>query len=376
MARVVVTGYMVRHPLAGNVLAYVQYVIGLHRLGHQVVYLEESGWDDSCYDPDVEDYGADPSTGLRVVRSMVDRHSPGVPVVWVDRVTRRTNGCTWSELRQLLAGADLLLNLGGVCWLPEFSTCRRQALVDMDPLFTQVGMFGAEALEETQVFFTYGGRVGRADCDVPTMGLRWHPLPPPVLPDLWTLGPPPDDAPFTTVANWSGYGGVKFNGRYYGQKDEEFLHLLALPSMTSQRLELAVSGAEGNEAALEAAGWSVRNAGAVSADIDSYRAYVGSSRGELSAAKHGYVESRSGWFSDRSVCYLAAGRPVILQDTGFSEWLPSDGGLLAFSSLEEAAQCLERVNLDYERQSGAARRLAHDTFGFDVVLPHLLDQAL
>ena len=106
MARVVVTGYMVRHPLAGNVLAYVQYVIGLHRLGHQVMYLEESGWDDSCYDPDVEDYGADPSTGLRVVRSMVDRHSPGVPVVWVDRVTRRTNGCTWSELRQLLAGAD------------------------------------------------------------------------------------------------------------------------------------------------------------------------------------------------------------------------------------------------------------------------------
>ncbi len=375
-ANIVVAGYMLRHPLAGNVLAYLQYVIGLRRLGHDVVYLEESGWPRSCYDPATNAYGEVPSAGLRLVRHLMSEHAPGVPVIWVDRSTRHVDGSTWSDLRYRLAEADLLLNIGGVCWLPEFETCRRLALVDMDPLFTQAGVFGREGFEATDVFFTYGGNVGAQDCSVPTGGLTWLRTAPPVVPDLWSAGPPPGGAPFTTVANWSGYGHLVSGGQRYGQKDEEFLRLLDLPNLTTERLEVALSGAGDNGAVMRANGWSVRNGGAVSVDFGAYRHYILSSRGELSAAKNGYVKSRSGWFSDRSVCYLAAGRPVILQDTGFSNWIPTGVGLLAFSTVEDAASCLEKVSVDYDLHRAAARELALELFSYEVVLPRLVQLAL
>ena len=377
MARIVVCGYMVRHPAAGVMLAYFHYVLGLHRLGHQVVYLEESGWPNSCYDPATHAYSDDPGPGLRMVRALMDAHGVSIPICFVNRDSGQVYGAEWREIKEMLAGADLLLNLGGVCWLSEFRLCARRAFVDMDPMFTQVGQFGAWLLHEHDAHFTYGVNIGQAGCTIPRGDVDWLPTVPPVVLDLWQGAEPTADATFTTVAHWSAYGGVTFQGEHYGQKDEEFLRLLELPSRTSQKLELALSGASQDVAEqFRTAGWSVREAAEVSTRMETYQSYILRSRGEFSAAKNAYVKTRSGWFSDRTVCYLAAGLPVVVQNTGFSDWLGTDRGVLAFSSLDGAAECLERVAGDYACHREAASQIAEHTFAHKVVLPRLLDLAL
>jgi hypothetical protein len=377
MARVVVCGYMIRHPVAGNLLAFFHYVLGLHRLGHEVAYLEESGWPYSCYDPVTRHWQDHPDTGLAVVRALAAEHGMSIPVCYVNRDTGRVDGSDRAGVRRMLESADLLLNIGGVCWLPEFELCHRRGLVDMDPVFTQVAQFAARVLPDYDVHFSYGANIGRPGCTVPTGGVEWLPTVPPVVPELWQCPAPPADAPFTTVANWGSYGGLTHDGEHYGQKDEEFLRLVDLPRRTAQRLELAISGGQDVRGRLRAAGWSVRDAGEeVSTDVPTYRGYITGSRGEFSAAKNAYVKTRSGWFSDRSVCYLAAGRPVVLQDTGFSDWLPTGRGVLAFTNIDEAADQLERVNADYPAHGRAARDLAERVFDYRVVLPRLLEAAL
>ncbi|HKP53133.1 MAG TPA: hypothetical protein VJ183_10840 [Chloroflexia bacterium] len=401
--KIVVCGYMVRYPVAGNILAYFQYVLGLHLLGHKVIYLEESGWPYSCYDPVSQQWLDYPRAGLGIVRRLFDDYHLPVPLCYVDRSTGRVEGMSREALEEEIATADLLLNVGGVCWLPEFASCPRLALVDMDPLFTQVGEFGAKLSGSYDVYdtcFSYGANIGQPQCTIPAGGVRWLPAVPPVVPELWenrsecgvrsaecgivapliphsALRTPHSNAPFTTVAHWNAYGRITHDGEYYGQKSDEFLHLLHLPSLTAQPLELALSGAD--DAVLDelhAAGWSVRDAETeINRSITTYRDYILRSRGELSAAKHAYVRTRSGWFSDRSVCYLAAGLPVILQETGYSDWLPTGGGLLPFSTAEEALSCIERVNSDYEAHRRAARALAYELFSYRVALPRLLEEA-
>jgi hypothetical protein len=387
VARIVVCGYMVRHPLGGNVLAYFHYVLGFHRLGHEVVYLEESGWSDSCFDPVKCDYGDDPQAGLNIVRALLAAYGLDVPVIYVNRKSGRVEGADRDEVRELLEGADLVLNVGGVCWLPEFRRCSRRALIDMDPLFTQIGQFGMEGRDDYHAYFTYGVNIGKPWCTIPSAGVDWILTVPPVVPEIWYdaerpqagrgAGITPADSAFTTVANWKAYGVVTYHGKRYGQKQEEFLRLLNLPSHTAQTLELALAGVGSEDQhRLRAAGWSVRDAGEVSADVRAYMAYIAGSRGEFSAAKHAYVKTRSGWFSDRSVCYLAAGLPVILQNTGFTDWLHTDHGVLAFSSVEEAADCLERVDAEYQTHCDTARVIAERHFSYRAVLPALLDRTL
>lgn len=385
MARIVVCGYMIRHPLAGNLLAYFHYLLGLHRLGHEVVYLEESGWTGSCYNPINRNYNDDPHFGFHIVQTLINTYGVNATVCYVNRDTGTVYGADWKELERMLSTADLLLNIGGVCWLPEFLLCKRRLLIDMDPFFTQIGTFAAEGRNDYHVYFSYGVNIGQPNCRIPSDGIEWLPTLPPVVPEIWgssTIAAIENqdidhaDAAFTTIANWNAYGGVTYQGEHYGQKNEEFMRLLELPSHCSpQKLELAVSGRDTETKSLQKAGWLVRNGGVISADISTYRNYITGSRGEFSVAKHAYVKTRSGWFSDRSVCYLAAGRPAILQDTGFSDWLPTGWGVLAFSSLESAVDCIQRVNADYPAHCLAALELAQ-TFSYKVVLPRLLEMAI
>src|SRR5215213_353611 len=225
---------MIRHPVAGNLLAYFHYLLGLHRLGHQVTYVEESGWASACYDPVTGNCGDNPGPGLRAVRTLLDAHGVTAAACYVDQETGRVYGADWDDVKLMLTEADLLLNVGGVCWLPEFRLCRRRALIDMDPLFTQVGQFGAWMLDDHHVHFSYGSNIGRPECSVPTQGIDWLPTVPPVVPEIWQgqelaraaeVNGGALDA-FTTVANWSAYGTVTYRGERYGQKDEEFLRLL------------------------------------------------------------------------------------------------------------------------------------------------------
>jgi hypothetical protein len=377
LAKIVVCGYMVRYPVVGLSFAYLHYVLGLQRLGHEVVYLEESGWPNSCYDPLAGQHTDDPTTGLRLARALAEHYGLRVPMCYVDRDSGAVYGSSWPDLKEALRSADLLLNLGGVCWLPEFRLCARRALVDMDPLFTQVGQFAGDSLPEHEVYFTYGVNIGQPGCSIPTGSVEWIPTVPPVVGDLWSSTDSDRHADrFTTVAHWTAYGSVTYMGERFGQKDEEFLRIADLPSRVSRPLEIAVSGigAADSRRLLEG-GWSLREAAEISARPEDYQAYLTGSLGEVSAAKNAYVKTRSGWFSDRSVCYLAAGRPVILQETGFSDWVTTGRGLLAFTTADEAAECIEAVMSNYDAHRRAAADTARRIFSYDVVLPRLVAAA-
>lgn len=378
MARIVVCGYMIRHPLAGNLMAYFHYLLGLHRLGHRVLYLEESGWPSSCYDPVRKEYGDSPSLGIRIVRRLMEHYRVDIPLCYCHRESAETWGMDPTEMRRQLSDADLLLNIGGVCWLSDFLLCGRRALVDMDPFFTQIGRFAIEGLDDYQVYFSYGANLGRAGCQIPTRGKTWLPTVPPVVPEIWAARSAAvesaDKAPFTTVANWNAYGGVDYQGVRYGQKDQEFLALGDLPGRAGHKLELALANADSAATQkLKQSGWSVVSAAEVSKNLETYQTYIARSRGEFTVAKNAYVRTHSGWFSDRSVCYLASGRPVIMQDTGFSDWLPTGEGVLAFTGVDEALACIEQINARYYAHCQAARALAEDRFSYKVVLPAMLD---
>ena len=380
MARIVVCGYMIRHPMAGNLLAFFHYLLGLSWLGHQVLYLEESGWSESCYNPASNQQGDDPSYGLEALQGMLARYGLDIPVCYVNRDTGQMWRTYQVDLKQAFGAADLLINVGGVCWLPEFLGCRRRVLVDMDPFFTQAGRFAREGKDQYHAYFSYGANIGRAGCAIPGDGICWQPTVPPVVPEIWQdLGPatPDPSAPLTTIANWNAYGRIRYRGQYYGQKSSEFRRIMVLPRHTTQPLELTLSGVDKKTLGrLKAAGWQVRESMEVSAEVPTYQAYMAASKGEFSVAKHAYVKTWSGWFSDRSVCYLAAGRPVILQDTGYSEWLPTGSGVLAFSNLEEAVECIEQLNSDYQKHCCAAREIAEQWFGYQKVLPRIVEAGL
>lgn len=381
MAQIIITGYMIRHPVAGNMLAYFHYLLGFHRLGHEVYYLEESGWPDACYNPKLGHYSDDPSYGIHAVHALLKEHNINIPVSYVNRDTSEVSGDDHSDLDHLLSSADLLLNIGGVCSLPQFALAKKRALIDMDPLFTQLGLFAGEDINDYDVHFSYGSNIGKTSSSIPTCGIEWLPVVPPVVPDIWenltgNVATDRSDSPFTTICNWSAYGGVEHNGEHYGQKDVEFLKLLDLPKHVSPQLQLAISGADDStKKKFSAAGWSICNAADVSHDLATYQQYIARSKGEFSAAKQAYVKTRSGWFSDRSVCYLAAGRPVIVQDTGISNWLTTGKGILTFSSMEQAIDCIEQVEGDYVGHCQTAKQIADEVFNYTVVLPQILEQA-
>ena len=377
MARIVVSGYMVRHPLAGNLLAFFQYVLGFHRLGHDVFYLEESGWPFSSYDPETRHWTDHPAAGLRVVRELVASQRAKIPVIYVNRETGHVDGASWDEVADRLRAADVLVNVGGVCELPEFENCRRRAIVDMDPLFTQVERFGAERWISTTSISAMarisaasaapfppaesnGCRLSRRSSSTSGNGPRRLRM--------------PRSRPLRTGVRMAA---VNHEGEHYGQKDEEFLRFIELPRHSARRLELSLSGGQESRQRLRDAGWSIRDAGEeLGCDVLEYARYIRASFGEFSVAKNAYVKSRSGWFSDRSACYLAAGLPVVLEETGFSDWLPVGKGVLAFRTLLEAASCLEQVALDHEAHRRAARAVAETVFSHDRVLPRLLDRTL
>jgi hypothetical protein len=225
------------------------------------------------------------------------------------------------------------------------------------------------------VFFSLGEHLGAPDCAIPTGGVRWRATRQPILLDRWAAGPATGSA-FTTVMSWRIDPPAPIvDGRVYGGKDVEFERFLGLPAHTAERLEVAIAGAAPRER-IAAAGWHVVDARAISGTMAAYRDYIVGSRGELSIAKNAYVASRSGWFSTRSAAYLAAGRPVVLQDTGFSAHLPTGPGLHGFSTIPEAVAALEAVRRDYGAASRHARDVAVECFAAERVCERLLAEAL
>jgi hypothetical protein len=382
--RIAVLGYIVRGPLGGLVWHHLQYVTGLAALGHDVLFVEDSDDYPSCYDPSRHVVDCDPSFGLRFAANVFER--AGMSDLWAYHDAHNVPAGHWlgpaaGRARSFCESADLVLNLSGVNPLRDWvAGVPARALVDTDPAFTQLRHLSdpearARALGHT-AFFTFGENFGRPGCSIPDDGLPWMPTRQPVTLAAWEVTSGPESGPFTTVMQWDSYPPREHEGRRFGMKSESFVRFLDLPSRCHETFELALGSENAPRELLREHGWRVRDPLVLVKDAQSYQEYIRASKGELSVAKHGYVASRSGWFSERSAAYLVSGRPVAVQDTGFTDWLETGRGVLPFSTLDEAVDAVGRISADYARHARAAREIAVERFDSARVLPALIERAL
>ena len=378
--KIVVFGMVSRHPVAGMVWLTMQYLLGLERLGYEAYY--------------VEAHGATPKMFMRP-----DDDGSVLAAAYIDAMMRRFDlGDRWSlvalhsdgryyglsepQVKALYQSATLLLNLhGGTTPLQEHVATGRLVYLGTDPVVREIELHQQvpetiELFEQHAALFTWGENYGQPDCGIPvSTRFRFLPTRQPVVIGLWESLQPVASPAFTTIAGWQQlWRDIRLDGELYRwSKNFEFMKFLTLPSRTTQTLELALAGCNDEDRqTLEQHGWRVRDAAEVSDDLDTYRDYLGGSRAEFTVAKDQNVRLRSGWFSDRSATYLAAGRPVVTQDTGFGHVLPTGRGLFGFSTLDEAAAAIEAINADYESHSRAAGELARAYFDSDLVLTRLL----
>jgi len=380
--RIIVTGYIVRGPLGGLTWHHLQYVLGLAALGHTVHFLEDSDDYPSCYDPSRQVTDTDPAYGLRYIAEVFSR--VGIADCWAyhDAHAKAWHGPRAGDIERLCGEADLLLNLSAVNPVrPWLSAIPVRVLIDTDPVFTQVRHLTspgdlASARRHT-AFFTFGENYGKPGCSIPQDGLPWLPTRQPVVLDLWPVTPAPADGHFTTVMQWDSYDSREYAGVRYGMKSDSFAPFESLPSRIAPKLELALGGTGGApRAELEARGWILRDPLAITRDPWTYQSYIQGSRAEFSVAKHGYATSHSGWFSERSAGYLASGRPVVTQQTGFTEWLRAGAGVLAFADAEEAVAAIAEIDAHYRMHADAARDIAATWFDSTRVLEGLIESAL
>jgi hypothetical protein len=379
--KAIVTGMIATYPVGGVAWDYGQYALGLERLGWDVYYLEDTGWE--AYDPVQCEYGPDYRYGLQFLRQSLAKLSPTLAQRWhVRAMNGQTHGIPSSRLAALVSEADLFLNVsGGTLLRDEYMSCPRKVLIDTDPGWNHFvnfpkwdaspGWQGSLGYRAHDYFFTYAERVGEADCELPDLGIAWQSTRPPVVLNCWRRQPP--GSTWTTVMTWDNFRQpIQFNGKVYGTKELEFGRVESLPRHVPSRFEVAVGGAAPPVDQWRALGWTVVDSHSISGTMDQYRSYIQCSRGEFSVAKNVYVATGSGWFSCRSVCYLAAGLPVVVQDTGFSKIIPTGEGLLSFSSLDAASDAVSAVERDYQFHQRRAREIAEAYFDSAVVIGSLL----
>jgi hypothetical protein len=374
--KIVCSGLLIRHPLGGHSWHHLQYLVGLRRLGHEVTYFEDYGWPNSCYDPARGEMTGDAGYGIAYLLKLLRSH--GIEDCWCYLAEDGAYyGMPRERLAQLCRECDVYFNLSGVNWIPELEQCQRRVLVDTDPVFTQIGGHGMGGpFSRYYALFTYGENVHRPGCDMPTGGACWLPTRQPVVLDLWPMEAGDTSASLTTVVNWSAYGDREHEGRVYGQKDREFEPFYSLPRDTAEVMEMTVSAPAAVRERLIGGGWRLADPLEITRDPWTYQRYLRASRAEFGVAKHGYVSTKCGWFSDRSSAYLATGRPVIVQDTGFSEFLPCGEGLLAYRSPDEAVAAIRHLHDDYDVHCRTARAVAEEYFDARRVLTDLLERSL
>ena len=390
--RIAVTGLAATYPLGGVFWDYLQYVVGLARLGHDVIYIEDTGrW---CFDPAAGTVVERGDRNATYLAEHFARVMPEHPDRWFLRdATGRTFGMSWPDVAAFVRSADLFLDVSASCWMrEEYFAAGCVAFVDSDPMYSQesipdyvagrasdVKRARVEMMLAHDVFFTFAENIGAPDCLVPRALCDWLPTRQPIVRALFE----PHARPVadrrrvvTTIGSWeSTEGGPIVGGVRYGGKNVEFERFVSLPASSPLPLETAISGRPPVER-LERAGWRVFDGYAVSSDPWVYRDYLSRSYAEWSVAKNAYVASRSGWFSCRTACYLALGVPAVVQDTGFSRYMKADEGLIAFDTREEALDGLRRIAAEPERHARAAQALVAEVFDSDIVLARLVEDAL
>jgi hypothetical protein len=375
---ILLSGMIAADPHQGGATwAVLQYLLGLVRLGHEVCLVEP------VPPPALRPAGASLAASenaayfRQVVTDFGREHSAALLLAG----TRQTVGLPYQALVSQASQADVLINISGMLTDEKLiGHIPVRVYLDLDPAFIQLwhAVQGIDMRFASHTHFvTIGQAIGRPSCPVPTCGLSWITTPQPVVLEHWPVAGTVTYDALTTVANWRGYGSIEYEGVFYGQKAHSLRRFITLPTRAPARflLALAIHPAEVNDlAALQANGWGLLDPAQVASTPVRYQRFLQGSRAELGIAKSGYVASRCGWFSDRSICYLASGRPVLAQETGFRDFLPVGEGLLAFESADEVLAAIDALRSDYPRHCRAARALAETYFDSDRVLARLLQQ--
>jgi len=379
-------GFMGSCPIAGVIWQHLHYIVGLQRLGHEVYYVEDSAR--IPYNAETFDTSNDYTYAANLLARLANefdfndrwafcaRYLPELP----------TAGLPLKRIRQLYKSADAVLN---ICGTQEFNddllASDRILYVESDPGVEQIKVDqGVQStidyLGRHHALFTFGENVGTKEFPVPLHGLKWLPTRQPVVTDLWsTRGGPPSKGLFTSIANWStsGLKDISWDGEtYLWSKSREFIRFIDAPKAAGEAFELATDiKDEKTRTQFSKAGWQFRTPHDLSVKYWDYRGYIRRSKAEFTVAKDQYVRLNTGWFSDRSACYLAAGRPVITQETGFTKLYGDSGGLFGFRKLAEIAEAVREINGDYQRHSRAARAIAREIFEAEKVVASLLERA-
>jgi hypothetical protein len=357
----------------------LSWALGLKALGFEVAFVEQIRRD-CCVDASGRPCAFEDSANREYFRDVTEQFGlSALATLTCDDGT--AHGLTPSERDDLVRSAVALVNITGHWTHPRMGMIPRRIYIDLDPGYTQfwhaTGNPGPR-LEGHNFYYTVGENIGRPDCSIPTGGIAWRPIRQPVLLEHWPACAPGDPRPFSTIASWRGpYGPAQYAGTTYGLKAHEFRKFVELPRRVSQRFEIALEIDPADErdlVALRGHGWHVIDPRVVASGPVAFRQYVQASGAEFSVAQGVYVETQSGWFSDRTVRYLASGRPVLVQDTGFSRNYPVAKGLLAFRTMEEAVAGAERIARDYAEHGRAARAIAEAYFDSDRVLGRLLEE--
>ena len=378
MARIVVGSYAIRFPVGGYFSWVLQWLLGFHRLGHAVFFAEKSGYRNSCFNPITRRSSDDCSYGIRIFRDFLARFELGERWCFVD-AAGQYHGLSRIEIERAFRSADVFVDMGSHgAWQSEAAKTPLKVWVDGEPAFRQIKLQAildsGGTIPKYNHYYTVGRNIGTDRCLIPALGLEWRPIFNPVIVDLFPRRPVQAGAPFTTVMSWSAHESVEFNGTTYGQKDVEFTKFIELPAWSGVPLEIAVSGKAVPTEQLMKAGWRVRDSFPVTLSFDRWREYIGASRGEFSVCKNVFVATNSGFFSDRSAVYLASGRPVVMQETGFSAHLPCGEGLFAVRSVEEAGSAISEIQGNWERHSKAAREIAVEYLDASRVLGQFLKE--
>jgi hypothetical protein len=371
-AVIVVAAAVAQRPARpGHAWVFLQYLLGFKRLGREVLLLDrvppESG-------------SAETAAMVQWLESVMDW--AGLNGAWAVALPDGSYaGLTRAEVKRRLEESELLLDVNGVLNGDEIlGLASNRVFLDIDPGFVQIwkALGLADVFSGHDKFVTVASRIGRPDCSIPTLDLHWSTIRPPVVLEFWPPVRPNRSGAFTSVATWRGpFGPLEYGGMRHGLRVHEFRRFLPLPGASAARFELVLDIDPADirdRSALEGSGWHVHDPASTVVDLTTYRSYIAQSKAEFCVAKSMYVQTRSGWFSDRSACYLATGRPVLAQETGFSETLPTGMGLVSFDSMDAAIAGVHTIEGDLVMHSRAARRIAEEYFDSDIVLTGLLTQ--
>jgi hypothetical protein len=376
---IVISGSIAQKPWhGGHIWVFLQYILGFRKLGWDVLFLDELD-SEMCVDARGERCSVEESVNLSSFLRIMEEFNLGEAFALLCDRGRRTVGLSRKQVLGRVSTAAMVLNIMGYLRDSEvLDRAQNRVFLDIDPGFGQMWQeLGLSSMfADHHHYVTIGENIGQPDCTIPTCGLNWITTCQPVVLDYWRLDAGAPFQGFTTIASWRGaYGPVEFRGRKYGLRVHEFRKFAKLPVASAKPFEVALDIHEADFAdrtLLENNGWVLTDPREVAGNPCQYHDYIQNSSAEFMVAKNMYVDSNSGWFSDRSICYLASGKPVLAQNTGLDRLYPSGRGLLTFRSMEEAVAGADRISKDYRAHSRAASAIAAEFFDSDVVLGSLL----